>query len=94
MCSSDLKILAPMLLVHSSGSQLVTPKVIEATQLSKQIEVCSVAGNDHPVPYSTELNKKIEAFILQSQDNQQDANDEPDQVISDWFNRFKGKKFL
>lgn len=88
------KILAPMLLVHSSESQLVTPKVIEATQLSKKIEVFSVPGDDHPVPYSTELNKKIEAFILQSQDNPQDASDEPDQAISDWFNRFKGKKFL
>jgi hypothetical protein len=48
----------------------------------------------HPVPYSDSINVEIEHFI--SQENQTDKNTTADQEkhMSDWFERFKGKKFL
>ncbi len=88
------KVLAPTLLVYSESSRLVTPKVIEATQLSKSIQICEIPGDDHPVRYNNELNQKIEAFILQSPNRGAAFRDEPEQLISTWFKRLRGKKSL
>jgi hypothetical protein len=54
----------------------------------------SVQGTVHPVAYTNNVNEQIEDFI--SQDNQSDKNENYDSEgdMSDWFERFKGKKFL
>jgi hypothetical protein len=85
---------APMLLIRSSESHMVTPQVLESTKAQKDIHLFSVQGNVHPVAYTSNVNDQIEDFI--SQDNQSDKNenDDPEGDMSDWFERFKGKKFL
>ena len=85
---------APMLLVHSSDSHIVTSQVLESTKAHKDIHLFSVPGSAHPVSYTNSVNDQIEDFI--SQDNQSDKNenDDPEGDMSDWFERFKGKKFL
>jgi hypothetical protein len=83
-----------MLLIRSNESHMVTPQVLESTKAQKDIHLFSVQGNVHPVAYTSNVNDQIEDFI--SQDNQSDKNEnnDPEGDMSDWFERFKGKKFL
>ena len=84
----------PTLLVHSRNSTMVTPQVLEATKNYQHLSLLTVDGFVHPVSYSDSVNVEIERFI--SQENQADKNSLEDQEkhMSDWFERFKGKKFL
>ena len=85
---------APMLLVHSSDSHMVTPQVLESTKAHKDIHLFSVQGSAHPVAYTNNVNDQIEYFISQADQNNKNENDDPEGDMSDWFERFKGKKFL
>ena len=85
---------APMLLVHSSDSHIVTSQVLESTKAHKDIHLFSVPGSAHPVSYTNSVNDQIEDFICQDNQSDRNENDDPEGDISDWFERFKGKKFL
>ena len=85
---------APMLLVHSSHSHMVTPQVLKSTKAQKDIQLFSVQGAVHPVAYTNNVNDQIEDFISQENQSEKNENDDPDGDMSDWFERFKGKKFL
>jgi len=89
-----LKTKSPMLLVHSADSHMVTPQVLESTRNNKTIQTFSADGNEHPVSYTDTVNKTIESFI--SQGNRSDYNqpNSSESDLTDWFERFKGKKFL
>ena len=85
----------PTLLIHSTESHMVTEQVLDSTKAHKDMEIFSVSGSQHPVLYTSTVNEKIESFISQENGNADIGGDESnDATLSDWFERFKGKKFL
>lgn len=89
-----LKTKAPMLLVHSTDSRMVTPQVLDSTKNHQGIQIYSARGNEHPVPYTETVNSTIESFISQGNRGDYNQPDGHESDLTDWFERFKGKKFL
>jgi len=59
------------------------------------MEIFTVSSSQHPVLFTTTVNEKIESFISQANGNADIGGDESnDATLSDWFEQFKGKKFL
>jgi pimeloyl-ACP methyl ester carboxylesterase len=85
---------SPMLLVHSADSHMVTPHVLESTRNKKTIQTFSADGNEHPVSYTDTVNKTIESFISHGNRGEYHQSDSSESDLTDWFERFKGKKFL
>jgi pimeloyl-ACP methyl ester carboxylesterase len=85
---------APMLLVHSTDSRMVTPQVIASTKNQKSVQIFSADGNEHPVPYTNAVNDIIEAFVSQNDRDEDSQRESADRDVSDCFERFRGKKFL
>lgn len=88
------EISAPILLIYSSESHMVTNQVLQVMNNKKDIHLFPVDGSQHPVPYTTQLNHQIDMFISQYNQDSNDENNDPESDINNWFERFKGKNFL